>query len=69
MLPVVTRSLPIDAATVRRLSVQASVDTRSLIRRLRGETVRGLAQYRIDAILGQHGIPVPCVPKKSSDTS
>ena len=46
----------IDTATVRRWSVEADVDPRSIIKRLRGEPVRGMSGHRIDRVLGEHGV-------------
>jgi hypothetical protein len=44
-----TRRLPLDAATLRRLSVELSVHPRSLRKVFLGGLVRGLAGHRIRA--------------------
>lgn len=50
------RGSALDTATLRRLAVEASVDPRTVRRRLNGEEVRGLAAHRVDAVLAQHGL-------------
>jgi hypothetical protein len=56
-------SQTIDAATLRRLSVRASCDPRSVKRVLEGHTVRGLAFHRIRQVLEEAGIvPAMTVP-------
>lgn len=45
-----------DTATIRRLAVEADVDPRTVRRRLRGESVRGMAAHRVDAVLVKHGL-------------
>lgn len=45
----------LDAITIRRLAAEATVDVRSLQRRLRGETVRGMAGARCDQVLRANG--------------
>ncbi len=52
-------SLTLDAATARRLAVEASCDTRTVIRALRGEHIRGLAGYRAREVLVRHGLIPP----------
>ncbi len=52
-------SLMLDAATARRLAVEASVDTRTLVRALRGERIRGLPGYRAREVLARHGLIPP----------
>jgi hypothetical protein len=51
--------LKLDAATGRRLAVEASCDTRTIIRALRGEKIRGLAGYRAREVLARHGLIPP----------
>jgi hypothetical protein len=46
----------LDRLTIRRLAAEAAVDERSLIKRLRGDPVRGLTGSRCDQILKAHGI-------------
>jgi hypothetical protein len=46
----------LDAATARRLAVEASCDPRTLQRVLDGEPVRGLARERARQVLRQHGL-------------
>lgn len=45
----------LDASTLRRLSVLADVDPRSLRRLLRGEPVRGAAGHRARRVLVEAG--------------
>ena len=52
-------SLTLDAATARRLATEASTDPRTLIRALRGESIRGLAGYRAREVLAKHGLLPP----------
>jgi len=47
---------PIDAATIRRLAVEASADPRTVRRRIIGQPVRGLASHRVDEVLIRHGL-------------
>ena len=51
-----------DSATVRRLAALADVDPRTMARRLRGETVRGLPGLRIARVLLREDVPVPAHP-------
>ncbi|MBI5068141.1 MAG: hypothetical protein HZB56_07860 [Deltaproteobacteria bacterium] len=44
-------SPPLDAATLRRLSVEAEVDPRTILRVLKGLPVRGLPRYRARRVL------------------
>jgi hypothetical protein len=46
----------LDAATARRLAVEASCDPRTLQRVLDGEEVRGLAGERALKVLVEHGL-------------
>jgi hypothetical protein len=46
----------IDTATIRRLAVEAESDHRTVRKRLRGESVKGLACHRIDRVLAAHGL-------------
>ena len=48
--------LTLDAATARRLAVEASVEPRSLLKLLRGEPVRGLAGQRAREVLERYGL-------------
>ncbi len=65
--------LTLDAATGRRLAVEASCDTRTIIRALRGEKVRGLAGYRAREVLVRHGLiqaaecPFEAVPLRKAN--
>lgn len=49
----------LDAATARRLAVQASCDPRTLVRILAGEPVKGLAGERARAALIKAGYTLP----------
>jgi hypothetical protein len=49
-------SLRLDAATARRLAVEASCDCRTIVRALRGERIRGLPGYRAREVLARHGL-------------
>jgi len=51
-----TRKLPLDAATLRRLSVELSVHPRSLEKVFLGGVVRGLAGHRIRAGLAARNL-------------
>jgi hypothetical protein len=55
----------LDAATARKLAVEASCDPRTLRRVLKGETVRGLPGERARDVLVKHGL-LP--PTESSST-
>ena len=44
-----------DAATLRRIAVEAEADPRTVRRRLRGLPVRGMVRRRIDLTLLRHG--------------
>jgi hypothetical protein len=46
----------LDAATARKLAVEASCDPRTLRRVLEGEAVRGLAVERAREVLVKHGL-------------
>lgn len=49
------QTIPIDAATLRRLSVAAEVDPRSIRKELKQPgSVRGLPGHRIRAVLREH---------------
>jgi len=49
-------SRKLDAATARKLAVEASCDPRTLQRVLEGEAVRGLAGERARQVLEKHGL-------------
>ena len=49
-------SVRIDRTTIRELAVSASVDERTIRRRLAGVPVRGIASDRADRALRQRGI-------------
>ncbi len=53
--------MTIDTATLRRLSVEAEVDPRTLRRFLLGERIRGLPRWRIERVLRQEGLLTPSV--------
>jgi hypothetical protein len=48
----------VDAGTLREISVEASVDPRSVKRVLNGEHIRGMADARIRKVLHDRGIEV-----------
>jgi hypothetical protein len=54
-----TLRVPVDAATIRRIAVAASVDPRTVIRHLSGEHVRGMPRHRIAHALKARGLEVP----------
>lgn len=47
-----------DTATLRRWAVASSSDPRTVEKVLRGEPVRGLAGYRVRAVLAAEGIKI-----------
>jgi hypothetical protein len=51
----------IDAATLRRISVEASCDPRTIVAVLRGDTRRGLAFERAKEALEKAGFQVPAM--------
>jgi hypothetical protein len=51
--------LTLDAATARRLAVEASCDPKTIIKALRNEPVRGMAGYRAREVLEKHGLLPP----------
>jgi hypothetical protein len=51
----------IDAATLRRISVEASCDPRTIIAVLKGNSKRGLAYERAKAALESAGFQVPAL--------
>lgn len=53
----------IDEATVRRLSVLADADPRSIRKVLRGGKVRGMAGERVRRVLEEHGY-APTAPQE-----
>jgi hypothetical protein len=56
----------VDAAITRRLAVEADADPRSVTKRLRGGTLKGLAQHRIDRVLRAHGLEPGCLLLKEA---
>lgn len=52
----------LDAATLRKIAVRASVDPRTIKRLLRGAPVRGLPAYRIREALAEEGLGPPPAP-------
>lgn len=53
------REPPIDAATLRKVSVEASCDPRTVLAVLKGDSTRGLAFERAKAALVAAGYRVP----------
>lgn len=51
----------IDAATLRKVAVDAMCDPRTVMAVLRGETVRGLAYERAKEALKKAGFKVPAI--------
>lgn len=52
----VTRQGTLDAATLRRLAVRASVDPKSIRKVFEGKPVRGLAGHRAATVLREAGL-------------
>jgi hypothetical protein len=52
-------NLRIDAASARRLAVEASVDPKTIIKALAGRHVRGDAGRRARDVLVRHGLLAP----------
>jgi hypothetical protein len=53
----------IEAPDRRRLAVVAEVHDQTLVRFLRGDTVRALSRQRIERAAAALGLPLPSAPK------
>jgi hypothetical protein len=59
----------LDKATIRALSVRASVDPRTIVRVIEGRPVRGMAGQRALAALIESGVLPPGGSENASETA